>query len=115
MRSFGILPTLHKISTKKRCLSGLHCSENLKSRKLPGSVPGAKRQGRGVECPPLSSADIRDKWRYTSVLSMCLQGVDKAKLYLLHSSVPAAQPFHFRTQTDPDAETSFSFLNPLGY
>ena len=42
---------------------------------------------------------------------MCLQGVDTVNFYLLHRSVPAAQLLHFRTQTDPDAETSFSFLN----
>jgi hypothetical protein len=38
-----------------------------------GSFPGVKRPGRGVDHPPLSSAEVKESVDYTPTAPMCLR------------------------------------------
>jgi len=41
-----------------------------------GSVPGVKRPEREVKYSPQSTAKVKNKWRYTSALPICLHSMD---------------------------------------
>jgi len=42
--------------------------------------PGKRLLGRKVNHSPLSSAEIQNKWRYTSITPTCVDGVDRENL-----------------------------------
>jgi hypothetical protein len=42
-----------------------------------GSLPQVKRPGLGVNHSPLSSADVKNKWSYTSTAPTCPRGVHR--------------------------------------
>jgi hypothetical protein len=50
------------------------------SSRLAYWVPGLKRSGRDADQSPPSSAEVKNKWSYTSIPRICVRGVEQGQL-----------------------------------
>jgi len=51
-----------------------------------GTFPGVKRPGRGVNHPPQSGTEVKDRVEFTSIPHLCLQGRLLGEFYLYQTS-----------------------------
>jgi hypothetical protein len=90
MASYGLYGYEVRIS-----VGASDCSHLQNDQTYPGACPvshsvgvgavsrGVKRPGREVEHTPPSSADVKNKWSYTSAAAMFLHGVGRDKFDIL--------------------------------
>jgi len=63
----------------------------------PGLLPGYKAVGRGLDQPPLFSAQVKNEWSYTSTLYTCLHGISRGDLCPLRFSKEVYTIHHLLT------------------
>jgi len=50
-----------------------------------------------INCLPLSSADVKNEWRYTSTPHICFHGVDREKIMSIIELVNKIIPYKARS------------------
>jgi hypothetical protein len=63
------------------------------SKSIRNILPGVKRPGRYIDHSPPGSAEVKNKWNYTSAPPVCLHGVGRDNFTLLRIFDPVLYSF----------------------